>query len=264
MSERDQVLQWLEDKIAPPMAPRAPRAPRAPNADEAISQPFFSGVNTSDPAASALEIFRDPKNHVDATASILTFAGNKANFHPATQDISQAAQSYDNYIDKISTFPGFTLTFNERSQSFQSSVNIDLMIGDIKSAYEGVVEVDVTKVVDSVKRMANSVLSQSHADESRSLFNQMAIKRTSASTAVDVSIFYTTFHMKKDKSGKKTYTEQSYSINRTVFKVNAAVLVANAETFAESILKTPIKDWLDDSSTPTDNKMKSCFEKHLN
>ncbi|KAG0217802.1 hypothetical protein BGX33_009506 [Mortierella sp. NVP41] len=257
--ESDRISRWLENRPLP--TPRVPLPPTN-GADEAISQPFFQGKNTSDPAATPLQVFQDPKNHVDATSSILTFAGNAADFHPATSDITKTAKQFDAYIQKVSSFPGFVLTYNEQSSSFQSSVNIDVMINDIKSAYDGVLTVDVNKLVESIERMANTVLSQSHADESRSLFSQAAITKASDSNLVEVSIFYTTFHLKKDQSGKKTYTEQSYSINRTVFKVLTSVLTANAQKFAQSILKAPIDEWLDSNSSPTDSKVLSCFEQH--
>ncbi|KAF9088129.1 hypothetical protein BGX23_007605 [Mortierella sp. AD031] len=157
----------------------------------------------------------DPENHVDATSSILTYASNTADFHPATAEITKTAKQLDAYIQKVSSFPGFVLTYNEQSSLFQSSVN---------------------KIIDSVKRMADTVLSQSHGDESRSLFSQAAVTKANDSTLVEVSIFYTILHLQKDTSGKKTYTQQSYTINRFVFKVLAAVLTANAEAFAQEIL----------------------------
>ncbi|KAI1291360.1 hypothetical protein EDD11_008978 [Mortierella claussenii] len=257
--ERDNIIRWLEGRPLP----GAPRNPAPTNADEAISQPFFQGVNTSDPAASPVDVYKNPRNHVDATSSILTYAGNAADFHPATQDITQTAKQYDAYITKVSSFPGFVLKFNEQSHSYQTSVNIDSMISDIKNAYDGVLAVDINKIVESVERMANTVLSQSTSDESRSLFSQAAVTKASDSTLVEVSIFYTTFHMKKSQSGKKTYLEQSYNINRTVFSVITSVLTANAEKFAEKILKAPIDDWLNSNSSPTDSKSMSCFEQHF-
>ncbi|KAF9080418.1 hypothetical protein BGX29_005330, partial [Mortierella sp. GBA35] len=192
--DRDKIARWFDSHPLP----GAPRLPPTNGADEAVSQPFFQGTNTSDPAATPLQVFQDPKNHVDATSSILTYAGNAADFHPATADITKTAKQFDAYIQKVSSFPGFFLTFNEQSSSFQSSVNIDTMIADIKSTYDGVLAVDINKLIDSINRMADTVLSQSHGDESRSLFSQAAVTKASDSTLVEVSIFYTTFHLKKD------------------------------------------------------------------
>ncbi|KAG0204071.1 hypothetical protein BGX28_003882 [Mortierella sp. GBA30] len=216
----------------------------------------------SSTAATPFEVFSNPKNHVDATSSILTYSANAANFHPASQDITECAKQYDSYIDNISTFPGFYLTFNHNTESHQTSKNVDGMISDIKNAYEGVLAVDVKKIVDSVNQMANSVLSESKSEASQSLFSQSAVVATPNSNVVEVSIFYTTFSMDRVK-GKKNLVEQSYQINRTVFKVLTSVRTSSAGVFAEKVLKASIDDWLKSNNAPTNPKILSCFEKHF-
>ncbi|KAG0203883.1 hypothetical protein BGX28_003983 [Mortierella sp. GBA30] len=263
---KETILAWLEAKPAEPSLRALSSSndrPPTTRADEAVSQPLVQANGyKSDPASTNYDIFKYSKYHVDATTSILTFAGNAAGFHPNVDDLNVVAEKYDAYIDKINGFPGFFLSFNHKSKSYQTSIDINLMVSDIKDAYEGVLTLDVDKIVESVKKMANSVLSKSHSDESQSLFVQTAVRKDPNSDKVEVSIYYTTFHMKKDKSGKKTYTEQAYTINRTKFDVITSALTANADSLAEKILKKPFDDWLNDNSTPTDSKLMSCVEKH--
>ncbi|KAF9093408.1 hypothetical protein BGX29_009953 [Mortierella sp. GBA35] len=254
-----ELIQWFEGKQLPSALGVLGRSSIP---DEAIAQAFFHGVNTSDPAATPVQLFKDPKNHVDATSSILSFAGKSANFHPITQNPVELAKHFDAYLSKISSFPGFFLTYNEQTSIFQTSTNIDTMISDIKSAYDGVLIVDHDALVNIITQMANSVLSQSTSDESRVMFVLLGVTKANDSSEVEISIFYTTLHLKKDHSGKKTYIAQSYSINRTVFKVYTSVLVANAEMFAQKIPKVNMEEWLHANNSPNDSKVKSCFEKH--
>lgn len=254
MSEND-IAEWFksgtgEDKNRTIPAPTS--------ADEVISQPFSSGNNPSDPNASNVDIFKNPNNHVNASSSVLTFCSNETGFHPATQDISESAETYDAYIQKVSTFPGFALSHNDTSRSLQTSIDAEVMIADIESVYEGVLTVDVKGITSSMQRMAQTVLSQSEAEESKSLFNQMSVNNVSSS-GVEIGIFYTTFSMKKNTDGKKVYTSQSYFVSRTVFLVNSAVLVANAEQLAQKIIGDPLDNWLNGNSSSTGSVTKTCF-----
>ncbi|KAF9098627.1 hypothetical protein BGX23_005693 [Mortierella sp. AD031] len=258
-NERETLMLWMEGRPAPGALKFFERSGIP---DELIFDAFFEGINTSDPAATPLQVFKDPKNHVDATSSILSFAANRADFHPCTQNPIELAKHFNAFIQAISTFPGFFLTYNEQSSSFQTSTNIDIMIADIKSAYEGVVSVEIQKIIDSISRMANNVISQSHSDGSRVMFVQLGVTRANDND-ITISIFYTTLHMRKDMSGKRTYTDQSYTINRMVFKVQNSVLVANADFFAQRIPKVTMDEWLRPLNCPDDSKIKSCFAKHL-
>ncbi|KAF9090697.1 hypothetical protein BGX29_011336 [Mortierella sp. GBA35] len=177
--------------------------------------------------------------------------------------LANAARTFDQYVIEVISFPGF-LRFNEQSSSFQLSINIDLMLNDIKSAYDGVVDLDPEKILESIQRMGDTVLYQSHAEESRSLFAQAAVRAADDSTKVEISIFYTAFRMKKNTSEKKTYTEQSYTVNRTVFEVIPSFLIEAADDLSQTITKNSIGGWLGKTSSPTGGtKVKSCFRTHI-
>ncbi|KAI7828571.1 hypothetical protein BC939DRAFT_443284 [Gamsiella multidivaricata] len=262
-SQREQVVHWLQGNDL--LLGNLQLLNLSGNSvDSVISQPFFVGTNTSNPGSDGVELFRNPKNHVDATSSVLTFAGNQTNFHPAWQDMTTASRNYSAYVNKIGSFPGFILTLNDQPQPYRSSYDPMRMISDIMSAYSGVIDVDVQQVISSIIRMANSVLSSSSADASKSLFNQMAVQKDPSSDTVRISIFYTILHMRKETSGKDTYVSQEYTINRAAFRVDGSVLVENAEVLAQMVSKTPIRDWLNANSSPTNASIRSCFEEYFN
>jgi len=151
------------------------------------------------------------------------------------------------------------LTYNEQSGQEETSVNIDTMVSEIKSAYEGVVGVNVDQVVESINKMANSILNHSSKSASKSVFTQMTITKDSG--VLVTTIFYTNLHMEVKKSGKKTYSSQSYYINRSVFKVLTQSLVANAEKLNELLGSGNYDDWANGASSPSGSKA-SCFEVH--
>ena len=224
--------------------------PRPPEADECVSQPFFQGVNTSDPNADSVDLFQNAKNHADAVASILAHCGQRAGFDPRCAGGTPG--NYPAYFDAIATFPCFTLEFDQQSSRYQTSVNLNRMIPDITGSYQGVIEVDSGKVRTSIENMARAAHVGQHQSSYTTLFNQMAVTTAPNSDAISVSVFYTLLHMALDNSGKATYQQQEYSIRRVVFRTITSSLVVNAETLAGKIRKTSMNDWLDQNSSPVD------------
>ncbi|KAG0206567.1 hypothetical protein BGX33_007334 [Mortierella sp. NVP41] len=255
------LINWMEGR---PVLSTLTLLERASKSDEVIFQAYFQGTNTADPAATPFEIFKYSRNHVDAASSILSFAGHSTIFHPNTQNPVELARWIDAYIAKIDAFPGFLLTFNEQSQTIPTSTNIDTMVSGIKSTFDGVLAIETKTLVDTINRMANTVVSQSTSNESRVMFVVLGVTAADDSDLVEISIFYAVQNMKKDETtGKKTYAEQSFAINRTVLKILTSTNVANAAVLAARIPKVSMEDWLRSVNCPTDPKVQSCFERHL-
>ncbi|KAF8927310.1 hypothetical protein BGZ47_002214, partial [Haplosporangium gracile] len=74
-------------------------------ANAAISGAIFVGEDTTDYSADAVQIFKDPSNHVGATASILVFSAKSADFSPTTQEPKSLIQNLDAFVQKATTFP---------------------------------------------------------------------------------------------------------------------------------------------------------------
>ncbi|KAG0242800.1 hypothetical protein BGW41_003476 [Actinomortierella wolfii] len=257
---KEDFIRWATGRAPthpPPRMPGIPGAPRDSN-QELVSQPFTQNIQAT--GATGVDLFRDPKNHPDAVGTILTHAATLTNFFPA-KGLEDQSKQFGDYITKVSTFPGFLLTYNEQTSQMQTEVNVDLMIDQIKSAYDGVMGADVGKVIDSVKSMANSILNHSSKTADKALFTQMTISKED-DNYLYVSIFYTTLHMEYDKSGKKTYSSQKYYINRSLFRVLTATLTTNAEKLYELLGNGSFDDWAKGATSPTGSKL-SCFEKNV-
>ncbi|KAF9973382.1 hypothetical protein BGZ73_003365 [Actinomortierella ambigua] len=254
----EDYIHWATGR-QPRHPPQIPAPPRAPSNTELVSMPFTQGVKPS--GASGASLFRDPKNHPDAVGTILTHAATLANFFPA-KGLEDQTDKFSQYITKVSSFPGFMLTFNEQTGQKQTHVDVDLMIDEIKQAYEGVIGADVNKVVTSIKSMANSIINKSSNKADRSLFTQMSIMSPQGDSALYVTIFYTTLHMEMNQQHKKTYSSQSYYINRSVFKVLTNSLISNADKLAELLGDGSFEDWAKGATSPGGPR-ESCFDRAL-
>ncbi|KAF9158705.1 hypothetical protein DFQ26_007319 [Actinomortierella ambigua] len=252
----EDYIRWATGRT-PRHAPHLP-APRIPRDSkmELVSKPFTQDVKAT--GATGVSLFKDPRNHPDAVGTILTHAAKLTNFFPA-KGLEDQSEQFGNYIVKVSSFPGFLLTFNEQSAQKHTNVNVNVMIDEIKRAYDGVIGADVNRVVASIKDMANSIANKSSDTADRSLFTQMAIIGKPGDSSLYVTIFYTTLHMEVNKEGKKTYTSQSYKINRSVFKVLTSSLTLNAEKLSELLGNGNFDEWAKGATSPGGKRM-SCFE----
>ncbi|KAF9125023.1 hypothetical protein BGX30_000645 [Mortierella sp. GBA39] len=203
---------------------------------EMVAQPFY--FNVSSRGATGAELFRNPENHADAAAAVMTYAGIK-----------------------IATFPGFFLDRSEETVEQRTSQNIDYMINQIRSAYIGFGDADINGIIQSIQRMANSILNKSSRESDKAIFSQDAIQRSSYTTYI--TLFYATLSMKLDQHGKKTYVEQTYRIARTVIRLNTTFLITYANELASILGDGGLDEWGRQYSSPTGDKL-SCFENHFN
>ncbi|KAF9280275.1 hypothetical protein BGZ88_012292 [Linnemannia elongata] len=224
---------------------------------EMVAQPFY--FNASPRGATGAELFRNPENHADAAAAVMTYAGIRSGFRPALGLKGQASQ-FNDYVWRIATFPGFYLDRSEETVEQRTSQNIDYMINQIQNAYIGFGDADINGVIQSVQRMANSILNKSSTESDKAIFSQDTIQRSSYTTYI--TLFYATLAMKLDQHGKKTYVEQTYRISRSVIKLNASYLITYADELALFLGDGGLDEWGRQGSSPTGDKF-SCFENHF-
>ncbi|KAF8975493.1 hypothetical protein BGZ52_008865, partial [Haplosporangium bisporale] len=164
---------------------------------------------------------------------------------------------------EISTFPGFYLEFNRQTGRKQTSNDINLIINDIKAMYDGVLDVNIQGVVDSLNKMAKTIANSSSDKLEDSVFTQMSITKPNSNQQLYVSIFYTTLMMEVDTQGKRTYRSQEYYVNRSVFVVNTSFLTAYALDLSTLL---GMGDWgqaKEKMSTPIGGTRLSCIDKAL-
>lgn len=222
-----------------------------------VAQPFY--FNVSPRGATGAELFRNPDNHADAAAAVMTYAGVKSGFRPALGLKGQAAQ-FNTYVYMIATSPGLFLDHSDVTAWQQTSQNIDYMINQIRNAYVGFGDADINGIILSIQRMANSILNKSSRESDKAIFSQDAVQRSSYTTYI--TFFNATLSMKLDQQGKKTYVDQTYRISRNVIRLNTSFLVVYADVLASILGDGGLDEWDRQGSSPTGDKL-SCFENHF-
>ncbi|KAF9118628.1 hypothetical protein BGW39_001004 [Mortierella sp. 14UC] len=246
--------QWL---AAPQRGP-IPGLPRNAPTPDLVHTPWAQNIKQGLPTDPA-EIYRNPEWHGSAIASVLTKSSTITGFYPAA-GLEEAADKFGDYIQQVSSFPGFVLVSSEETGSHDTSVEVKKIVAAIVDAYAGFVTADIQKVEQSITDMANSILNHSSKQAHKGIFTQSTVDNNNGTFTT--TIFFATLDMSLDTSGKYTYTEQSYKIMRSVLQVNGPWLSAHAEELAQKIDGKSIDDWLGGSSSPTGKKM-SCVEQQL-
>ncbi|KAF9162495.1 hypothetical protein DFQ26_003517 [Actinomortierella ambigua] len=251
--ELQDLVNWSKGLPMSGIPRKTPMAIPVSDSTEVVAQPFRYRVTPQ--STSGVERWRDPKYHADCAATVLTYSANLVDFAPAAGLQDQSAK-FNEYIKKASTFPGFFLEKNEQSAEHVTSTNIDLMVGDIVSAYKDYGGGDVTGVVKSVEKMAESILNKSSKSSDRSVFSQDTV--TKEGNYYYVTIFYVNLSMKLEQSGKKTLIDQRYSINRSLLKINQSYFITYAERLEKLVGDGGLDEWGAKMSSPTGTR-RSCL-----
>ncbi|KAG0207128.1 hypothetical protein BGX28_001559 [Mortierella sp. GBA30] len=253
--ELENLKRWNADLIEMPH--NVPMPVLTNNKTEVVAQPFYFSVEPK--GAKGIELWRNPDNHADAAATVLTYSGTKSGFIPSL-GLKDQADKFNAYIKRVSTFPGFFIVKSEETGEHVASQDINLMINQIRNAYVGFAEADVDALINSVQDMANSILNNSSKESDKSIFSQDTISKSNNMNYV--TIFYATLDMKEDKQGKKTYVDQKYRIFRTLIRINTTYMTTFAEELNQMMGDGGLGEWDEQGSSPT-GPNKSCFEKHF-
>ncbi|KAK5820910.1 hypothetical protein F5H01DRAFT_339597 [Linnemannia elongata] len=209
-------------------------------ADAVVSGAIFVGKDTSDPSADPLEVYRNPSNHVTATSSVLVFAANTVNFHPASQEPKALIQNLDQFVGKVDTFPAFTLT-----QSEQFSLELDGSLTQFeKTISEQLEDPDTARALRDL--VPDNVQDPSLTDWILSLV-VVAKSEDSDDISVKLARVYLTISSGADAA---TIPKQSARLSVSGYKVNDFLFVSNAETFARRISTTRVPDFIDYLTSP--------------
>ncbi|KAF9933527.1 hypothetical protein BGZ67_004217 [Mortierella alpina] len=201
---------------------------------------LFLGRDTSNPRATRQEVYSDPKNHATATASISVYAANSVSFDPSDQSTSDSA--YSEFKRKVSTFPGFVLTF-ESSSDLTFDGNGEL-VEKVAKLYNNYVEGGEGAKVGAT--LGNVVGDHLENDPSKNwAFTTVVIHQIEEGTVqfelVELSVRndYVSFESVHHRQG-----EHDADLTVSIYKVNNSLLVANAQTLADKIPKVSVGDYI--------------------
>ncbi|KAK3822998.1 MAG: hypothetical protein J3Q66DRAFT_366212 [Benniella sp.] len=208
------------------------------------SKGIFIGVDNTDPNASGADIFRDPRNHATAAASVIGFASKQSGFRPKEQGLRTTLREFQAFHQKIVMFPGFMLTQRPYS-NLDLTGDLDQFKEQISANYVSIMgkaDVAATAFVEQIPESAEPessgtwtlVLVTIYDDESNNIFVDIA------SIEVEVSV---------NGDGSVSLRAQIAKLNQSTVQVITGVLIANADRFGSAIQTKKIETFKDELTT---------------
>ncbi|KAF9983078.1 hypothetical protein BGZ65_002214 [Modicella reniformis] len=84
--------------------------------DAIMSGACLVGQDTSKHNAQGEDVFKDPRNHPAAVASILAFSADRAEFRPREKGVITDEKVYDHFLKDVANFPGFRAQHQQTQQ----------------------------------------------------------------------------------------------------------------------------------------------------
>ncbi|KAI8373016.1 uncharacterized protein BYT42DRAFT_578932 [Radiomyces spectabilis] len=210
-----------------------------------VSGALFIGKDTTDPDAAGPEIFERPENHPVAVSSIIQYSSNASNFHPSKPP-NETADSLEDFLNRISTFPGFMLTSSHRD-GITHHGNIQTLLEEVNKVY---LQGHHKEQKEATNKILSGLLSHQHSDELSYTISHLAIENLG--TEADLKLHMLTINQRvgHDKNGMITLTQDNADLNITELTLNRGFLESNADRLARAISRAEIKDVVQGLTTP--------------
>jgi hypothetical protein len=198
--------------------------------EKSVSGAFLVGDDTTNYNDSAVEIFRNPKNHVGAVASIIYYSAGVASFDPYTQTLDEAANGLGEFYRKLGTFPGFTLV-GTKDESFDVVDYVDLT-EKIKSFYT----IDEGKITIATRGGLSATLQHAHTGTKVYSYIYVAI---TGGDKVGLRLLGFSVSVDHDSREKVFIPSQNLTLRTITYETNGTI-VTTADRLAREI---PIKQY---------------------
>ncbi|KAF9126343.1 hypothetical protein BG015_004737 [Linnemannia schmuckeri] len=209
-------------------------------ASAVISGAIFVGEDTTDYSADPAEIFRDPSNHAAAAASILVYSAKTTDFSPATQEPKSLGRSLDAFVQKAATFPGFVVI-----QASDRSLTLNGSLTQFEKAIREQLDDPLTA------RAFRDLIPGYIQDQSLTDWILSLIVVTKPEYSDTVNIRLARVALTIESEGQTAYIpEQQAQLIVADHQVNAGILLANADMFANRIAIVSVRDFIDYFASP--------------
>ncbi|KAF9572369.1 hypothetical protein EC968_009943 [Mortierella alpina] len=198
---------------------------------------LFEGVNTADPDADGVGVFRDYKNHADAVASILLYCAEETSFIPAGGK-SDVPEAYFDFIQKAASFPAFYFLGTEDKQ-----YTLDLN-GDIRQFLDQVTEKYRLEPTfthpDRISNRFQDLIPRTieHPHKRNWLLSLITLHKQMGTDNVTFSMAHVRLTMSRDeKSGIATIDRQAASMTLSCYSVMGRYISFYSDELARYIKK---------------------------
>ncbi|KAF9182192.1 hypothetical protein BGZ51_004877 [Haplosporangium sp. Z 767] len=193
-----------------------------------FARAFFFGKDTSDPSATNLDIFQQPKNHPTAIASILLNAAFAASFEPKDGVITDP-EAFSEFEARVSRISALQLGQIQK-KTVSLTGDYHQLACEISKKYD-------SQHADTVATAFRGLIPRFVAENPwrNLLLVVMLIDRDDATEHITVEMVSITVTITKNFGGRSIISRQQAALTQKTFHVDATDLVYNAEKWEKSV-----------------------------
>ncbi|KAF9954833.1 hypothetical protein BGZ72_004262 [Mortierella alpina] len=201
--------------------------------DAIASGALFTGKdNTDNMDVSKLDVFRDPKNHASAVASLLWNGAALNKFVPAADGLATDPYAYQDFLREVNRFKGFRKS-GEQRRKLELTGRLEQLEEEIDRKYRSFVDDDDIDVARHFRQLIPNNLRKEDIYGDRWLLSQIIIRQSPHSNAVSFEIGRIALEIRRERNGKAVIEPQTATLVKTDFHVDEKYLMENAQTLAE-------------------------------
>ncbi|KAG0252611.1 hypothetical protein DFQ27_007953 [Actinomortierella ambigua] len=211
-------------------------------ANAIVSGAILIGKDTTQSIDPVL-VFRDPKNHLTAAASIVVSAANRVSFQPTKKTPKTLVPAFGNFQIKLASFPGFI-----NSEVSESSLSLNGSFTQFEKEVR-----DANKDQDSpiIARSLRDLIPGHIKDKGlkKWILSLLVFKKLEG-TKIQIKLARVTLTVLSDQTHTTYIPKQTADYSTGILEVNSAYLTASADKWASVIPIVKVRDAIDFLTSP--------------
>lgn len=210
--------------------------------DSVSAGTIFSGVDNSDPWDTESAVFKLPKNHAKAVASILHHAAKDADFRPKDQGLEASSKAYGQFVSKVIGFHGF--------KTHKSEERLDLS-GDIEQFKQQIADKyrSSSGKAGIVAYVYGNQIPDTLEEQSQQWLLTLIALRGEEDNSVTFDLSSIPVKLSKRRDDVRL-DKQTTVLRQLTFRVDGEYLEDHARKLADDIKIITVDDFLEELSTP--------------
>ncbi|KAI1306708.1 hypothetical protein EDD11_004684 [Mortierella claussenii] len=212
-----------------------------------ISVARLTGKDTTTRGKRGAEIFRNPRNHASAVASILLYTADRNDYRPREKGIITDSTVYEKFMDETLSFPGYRVG-TERIDNLHFNGDRKQFHEQIRQHYRS----DVNKadqVARAFEKMIPRELDEDNEDQSNKYLLTQLIIHNHMGRPIQVEMSELSLTLSRDRDGRAKIDKQTALMYVNHFTVKTDYLVNHADSLAKDIPTVMVKKALEELST---------------
>ena len=201
--------------------------------DAIVSGACMNGQDTTSRDSHGEEIFRDPRNHPSAVASLLRYSADRADFRPREKGVITDPKVYEHFMKDVCNFPGFQV-HHQQNQRLELQGDREQFKREIAKKYKSD-RVDPWAMARAFEHLIPQELDE---DNQEWLLNYVVLNtqdREGHQGNIEVEIASVMLQLTKGSNDETKIKRQTAEMTMNAFNVKRQYLVEHASSLAQRV-----------------------------